>query len=177
MKVAQPGWCWRAKHSPWFVVAGSDRLLWSRNRKTQYFPPEHIVEWDTTQVRSELRRCGGSWAEPSNEESRSCHESSRLSKLRRSLGSTCTSCLVTGCFLSPSPSLSLFLSHTRSLSLKRASIYVKAGRRTAKLTVAHKQPATRISSGSICFKRLKAQKTGRWVQTSHQQAAPCLFVC
>lgn len=131
MKVAQPGWRWRAKHSPWFVVVGSDRLLWSRNRKTQYFPPEHIVEWDATQVRSELRRCGGSWAEPSNEESRSCHESSRLSKLRRSLGSTCTSCLVTGCFLSPSPfSLSPLLSLSQTLPLFKASIHLCEGGQT-----------------------------------------------
>ncbi len=38
----------RCLHSPWFVVPGSDRILSSKNRNTQYFPPEHIVESDTS---------------------------------------------------------------------------------------------------------------------------------
>lgn len=47
-------------YSPWFVVPGSDRILRSRNKNTQYFPPERIVESDTTQEGSELKRCADS---------------------------------------------------------------------------------------------------------------------
>lgn len=35
-------------NSPWFEVPGSDRILLSKNKNTQYFPPEHIVESDTS---------------------------------------------------------------------------------------------------------------------------------
>lgn len=38
----------RPLHSPWFVVPGSDRTLLSKNRNTQYFPTELIVESDTS---------------------------------------------------------------------------------------------------------------------------------
>lgn len=34
--------------SPWFVVPGSDRILLTKNKNTQYFPPQHIVESDTS---------------------------------------------------------------------------------------------------------------------------------
>lgn len=39
---------WRPLHSPWFVVPGSDRTLLSRSSNTQYFPPELIVESDSS---------------------------------------------------------------------------------------------------------------------------------
>lgn len=49
------------------MVPGLNSILWSRTRIPQYFPPEHIVESDTTAGRSELKRFTDSRVDPQNE--------------------------------------------------------------------------------------------------------------